>query len=335
MALGGQPGSDIQFQWKEVTAASRFVTKLWNVSRFAADHFDADTPEIEAPAYRDADRWLLTRLDRVADEVEAEMAAYRFDAALRRLREFVWEDLADDYLELVKGRLYGGRPGERDAARHALYRALTAVVRMLSPFVPFVTEEIWEHLPGTEGSVHTSEWPEIDVHDEAAEGRGDVITAVAREVRAWKSENGLPLNADLDRVEVYVEDLAAIQGTDGGATEVVAIDTYDLSEAVSAPVHVEEGDPNVELRPVAVDPDHSVIGPEFRDRAGAVVAALEDADPAAIRRQQRAGEVRVEVEGETVSLDPAAVEVTEEYRAASGEEVAVVETETATVLVFP
>jgi valyl-tRNA synthetase len=337
MALGGQPGSDIQFQWKEVTAASRFITKLWNVSRFAADHFEADTPDVDAPAYRDADRWLLTRLARVADEVEELMAEYRFDAALRRLREFVWEDLADDYVELVKGRLYNGRPGERDAARHALYTALTAVLRMVSPFVPHVTEEVWSHLPGTEGSVHHAEWPTVAVDDEAAEARGAVITEVAAEVRAWKSENGLPLNADLDRVEVYVEDLAALQGEAGGAGEVeaVAIDTYDLSEAATAPIHIDEGDPNVELVPVAVDPDYSALGPEFRDRADDVGDALEAADPEEIRRQQRAGEIRLDVDGESVSVDPAMVDIEEEFRAASGEEVAVLETEHATVLVFP
>ncbi|MFB6219215.1 MAG: valine--tRNA ligase [Halobacteriaceae archaeon] len=335
MALGGQPGSDIQFQWKEVTAASRFITKLWNVSRFAAEHVDEDTPDVDAPAYRDADRWLLTRLDTTAGEVKELMDDYRFDAALRRLREFVWEDLADDYVELVKGRLYNGRPGERDAARHALYTALTAVLRMLSPFVPYVTEEIYSHLPGVEGSVHRSEWPAVGVHDEAAEARGTVIADVAGELRAWKSENGLPLNAELDRVEVYVEDLERLQTAGGGGAETVAIDTYDLSEAANAPIRVAEGTPDVELTPVGVDPDHSAIGPEFRERAGAIVAALEEADPAELKRQQRAGEIRVEVEGEIVSLDPGMVDVEEEYRAASGEEVAVLETEHATVIVFP
>jgi len=291
---------------------------------------------VDAPAYRDADRWLLTRLDRTADEVQELMDQHRFDAALRALREFVWEDLADDYVELVKGRLYNGRPGERDAARHVLYTALAAVLRMLSPFIPYVTEEIWSHVPGAEGSVHHSDWPEVGVHDEVAEARGEIIADVAGELRAWKSENGLPLNAELDRVEVYLEDLETLRSGDGsGGPEAVAVDTYDLSEAASAPIHVEDGDPDVELTPVGVDPDHAAIGPEFRDRAGAVVDALEAADPAEIRRQQHAGEITLEVDGETVSLDPAMVAVEEEYRAVSGEEVAVLETEHATVVVFP
>ncbi|MCF2242141.1 class I tRNA ligase family protein, partial [Halobacterium salinarum] len=129
LALGGRPGSDVQFQWKEVKSASRFLTKLWNITKFSTGHFDEDTPAIQDPAYRDADRWLLSELSTVCEDVDEAMSEYRFDRALRSLREFAWEDLADDYVELVKGRLYNGRPGERAAAEHTLYTAVTAVTR--------------------------------------------------------------------------------------------------------------------------------------------------------------------------------------------------------------
>jgi len=326
IALGGQPGSDIQFQPKEVTSASRFMTKVWNITRFAAGHLDsdlaADDPAYEDPAYRDADRWILSTCSRVAEEVATDMDAYRFDRALRKVREFVWHDLADDYVELIKGRLYEGRPGERDAARHALATALEASLTMLAPFAPFIAEEAYHHLPTTEGSVHAASWPALDASDEEAERRGAVIASVASRVRAWKSDTGRALNASLERIEVYPE-------------AVDHLDSYDLSETVGAPIYVEAGRPNVDLVPVGIDPDHSVIGPEFRDQAGAVVAALEGADPAAIKRQkERGGEIELDANGEVVILDGEAVEIEEEPRA-GGEEVAVLETETATVLVFP
>ena len=325
IALGGQPGSDIQFQSKEVTSASRFLTKLWNISRFADGHLDEDTPGIDAPAYRAADKWILTEFDRVTREVEDDMAAYRFDAALRTIREFVWHDLADDYLELIKGRLYEGRPGERNAARHALYTTLSGSLRMLAPFSPFLTEEVWNELPGTDDSVHVADWPAIDIgwDREETAAIGGVIADVASTVRGWKSEEGIALNAELDRIEVYPENGRPI-------------DTYDLSETVNAPVYVEEGQPDVELVPVEIDPDRSVIGPEFRDRAGAVLEALEEADPAEVDRQKSLdGEIELQVDGEVVVLPGEAVEVREEHRAESGEEVTVLETDRATVLVFP
>jgi len=321
MALGGQPGTDIQFQWKEVTSATRFQTKLWNITKFAAEHVDGSTADIENPAYRDADAWIRSKCSRVADEVAADMDEYRFDSALRRVRDFVWHDLADDYLELIKGRLYEGRPGERRAAEYTLYTALSASLRMLSPFAPFITEEAWSHLP-TEGSVHGSEWPDLDADDPDAEERGELIAAIASTVRGWKSDEGKPLNAELDRIEVYLE-------------EELPLDTYDLSDTVNGPVYVEEGSPNVELVPVGVDIDHSELGPVFRDRAGAVVERLESADPVELRAElDTAGHVEFEIDGETATVEPGMFELVEERRAEGGEAVTVLDAGEATVLVF-
>jgi valyl-tRNA synthetase len=321
MALGGQPGTDIQFQWKEVTSASRFQTKLWNIAKFATNHLDENSPAVTDPAYRDADRWILSKCARVAEAAAEDMDEYRFDSALRELRDFVWHDLADDYLELVKGRLYEGRPGERKAAEHALFTALTASLRMLSPFAPFVTEEAWSHLP-TEGSVHGAEWPELPAGDAEAEERGEHIAAIAATVRGWKSDEGKPLNEDLDRIEVYLD-------------EARPLDTYDLADTVNGPVYVEEGPPNVELVPVGVDVEHSELGPVFRDRAGDVVAALEAADPAELQAKlETKGHVELEVDGESVTIEPEMFDVVEEQRAESGEEVVVLEAGEATVLVF-
>ena len=321
MALGGQPGTDIQFQWKEVTSASRFQTKLWNITKFTASHVDESTPGVAAPAYRDADEWILSRCGEVADRVAADMEEYRFDSALREIRDFVWHDLADDYLELVKGRLYEGRPGERKAAQHALYTALSASLRILAPFAPFITEEAWDHLP-TEDSVHGAEWPDPPECDPEAVARGEIVASVAAAVRGWKSDEGVPLNADLDRIEVYLD-------------EQRPLDTYDLAEAVNGPVYVEEGDPSVAMVPVGVDIEHSELGPAFRDRAGDVVGELEAANPAELQAElETMGHVEVDLGEETVTVDPGMFEVVEEQQAESGEEVVVLEADGTDVLVF-
>jgi valyl-tRNA synthetase len=195
---------------------------------------------------------------------------------------------------------------------------------MLSPFGPFLAEEAWDALPGTEGSVHGAEWPEPAMIDEAHEETGALIAEVASEIRGWKSDEGMALNAELDKVEVYPDEVPE-----------APVDTYDLSEAVSAPVHVREGVPSVELVPVDVDPDHATIGPEFRDRAGAVIGALESMDPATVAEQKELeGEIEVDLGGEVAVLPGDAVDIREEHRAASGEEVVVLEGETATILVY-
>jgi len=336
LALGGQPGSDVQYAPKEATSASRFGTKVWNITRFAAEHLEDGREPMADPAYRDVDEWILAKCARVADDVADHMDEYRYDSALREVREFVWHDLADDYLELIKGRLYEGRPGERDAARQALSTALSASLTMVSPFAPFLAEEAWDALPETEGSVHESSWPAIDTtsFEADAEAVGQIIADVAASVRGWKSDEGLALNEELEKVEVYPDEMPESP-----------IDTYDLSEVVNAPVLIERGVPNVELVPVDIDIDHSIVGPEFRDRAGAVVAALEEMDPAEVQRQQgRHGEIEVDLgESESAGADAEsvavvsgdAVTVHEDHRAEGGEEVAVVEGETATILIYP
>jgi valyl-tRNA synthetase len=199
---------------------------------------------------------------------------------------------------------------------------------MLAPFSPHFADEVYHYLPGIDGSVHAADWPTAEFavdaeEDSDPEEKGDLIAEVASTIRAWKSDEGMALNAEVDRVEVYCE-----RGR--------GWDTYDLSEAVNAPVYPEAGEPNVELVPVGVDPDHSVIGPQFRDRAGRVIGALESADLTQLKNQKEIdGEIALTVDGDEVTVDGVAVEIEEEYRAESGEEVEVLETDHATVLVFP
>ena len=161
--------------------------------------------------------------------------------------------------------------------------------------------------------------------DEESEAAGKLIADTASTVRGWKSDEGMALNADLSKVEVYPDEMPE-----------AAVDTYDLSEAVNAPVHVRAGQPSVELVPVAIDPDHSVIGPEFRDQAGAVVGALEAMDPAEVQKQaDLRDEIEVDLDGEVAIVPGDAVTVESEHRAESGEEVVVLDEEFGTVLVYP
>jgi valyl-tRNA synthetase len=319
MASAGRPGSDIQFQWKEVERASKFLTKTWNIHRFAAPHvakdvydYDPDDP----PALRLADRWILSRLTRVLDGAAEDMDAYRYDAAIQAVREFTWNELADDYLELVKGRLYEEDGEDHDAVRWTLRTVLEAVVVAVSPFAPFFAEEVYDAF--ADESVHAADWRSVDMLEEEAEADGDVLAGVVASVRRWKSDEGMALNADMGRVEVYT----------GGE-----FDADDAGNALNADIVVETGEPELQEVPVEVDPDMSVLGPRFRDSAGEVVGALQARDAAEVAQEKKDGVVNVEVDGETVELDGDAVGIVNELRS-GGEEVEVIETDGATVLVY-
>jgi valyl-tRNA synthetase len=156
--------------------------------------------------------------------------------------------------------------------------------------------------------------------DEEAEENGVALAETVAEVRRWKSDEGMALNAEMGRVEVYVDDGAGFDADDAGST-------------LNADVVVETGEPELEQVPVEVDPDMSVLGPEFRDSAGEVAGALRARDAAEVEREKEDGTVTVEVNGETHELDADAVGVENELRS-GGEEVDVLETDGATVLVY-
>jgi valyl-tRNA synthetase len=320
MASAGRPGSDIQFQWKEVERASKFLTKTWNLHRFAAPHIAKDVYDYDPddpPELRLADRWILSRLSHVAEEVAEEMDAYRFDTALQAVREFTWNELADDYVELVKGRLYEEDGEGHEAVKWTLRTVLESVVVMASPFAPYFAEEVYEAF--YDESVNEAEWRDVGMQDDEAEELGDILAETVASVRRWKSDEGMALNAEMGRVEVYVEDST--------------FDAGDASNALNADVVVEKGEPELEEVPVEVEPDMSVLGPKYRDEAGALVGALKARDAAEVAREKHDGGVKVELDGETVEVEGDAVEVVNELRS-GGEEVEVIETDDATVLVF-
>jgi valyl-tRNA synthetase len=307
-ALGGSPGNDIMFQWKEITAASRFQQKLWSIYRFAAP-FMAKTGAEPGQV----DRWLLGELDRLIENMTQAMERYQFDEAFRQIRVWAWDILADNYIELVKARLYGPDCPERRAAQNTLFVALETLTRLMSPFMPFLSEEIYSTLAGK--SVHLQPWPEAAAMTVDPAGRA--IKDIAAAVRRYKSEKGLPLNAPLSGIAVYSD---------------LDLETVDLSGVANAPVESRMGRPEIEMRPTAVKPQMKVLGPRFKGKSGAIMKALEAMDVAEISQQKEAGSIQVKLGEELIQLPPEAVEIVTETLSA-GEAVDIIELEGAAVLV--
>ena len=324
VAAGGRPGSDVQLGEAELKSASRFRTKVENVAGFAAGVLPDDPLAASEVDLRDADRWILARATTVCETATAAMDDYRYDEALCALREFVWSDLADDYLELVKGRIYDDEPGA-DAARWTLNRVVSAALRLLAPFAPFRAAEDYRSLPTTpaDADVHEAAWPALDWPDGTAARRGELVAAVAAAVRRWKSDRGLALSAPLSGLSVHLDD---------GALSADAIDTRDLSNATNAPVEVTDETPRLDRVPVGVEIDHGVLGPRFRDRADAVANALRAADPATVAAGLERGAVEVTMDGDPLTVPEAAVSVEYEPRV-DGDRVAALDVDGALVVI--
>ncbi|MGH9022774.1 MAG: valine--tRNA ligase [Acidimicrobiia bacterium] len=193
LVRAASPGQDVPLAEEWVDGARHFVNKIWNLGRFVAYHLDGELlVDCQEPVSADrlslTDRWILSRLGQVIRAVDRGFERYDFAEATRELQSFVWGELCDWYLELAKAALAGTA---RDTTRKVLGYTLSAVLRLLHPIVPFVTEELWWRLGG-EGLLATARWPgaeRLDVDaDSAMAGFIEMVSAIRR----LRSQQGLP-----------------------------------------------------------------------------------------------------------------------------------------------
>jgi len=205
LARGAQPGGDLSVGEAHALASRSFVTKLFNATKFALLN-GAEPGELpQRASLTDVDRWILDRLDEVLTEVDAAFDAYEFGKACEALYHFAWDELCDWYLELAKVQF--AEDGERAAStRTVLGNVLDAVLRLLHPVIPFVTESLWQALTGGE-SVVVSAWPQrgADAADPVAARRVADAQRLITEIRRFRSDQGL---ADKQKVAATLIGLA-------------------------------------------------------------------------------------------------------------------------------
>ncbi|WP_457614873.1 valine--tRNA ligase [Methanopyrus sp.] len=313
----GAPGSDVQYMTKTIKRGYRLAKKVWNVCRLAKDHID-DAPsvgEVEGDL-TPADRWILSKFHRLVDEVTEHLdSGYRFNDAIKAIEEFAWEELADDYLEMAKLRLY--RPeelgeGSREATRAVLCHVLDGLLRLLAPFMPFVTEELYHRL--FDGSVHDREWPEASERwiDEEAEEVGEILREIVTEVRKAKTDAGLRMGAEFEGLTVHVQDEKLAENLERAVP--------DLKSATRAvEVEVKVGEPELERVPVKVEPRMDVIGPKYRELTRDIIEYVENNPDEVASAIKESGKVKLEIDGEEVVLDEECVDVEWELRVKGGE----------------
>jgi valyl-tRNA synthetase len=262
-AMGAATGSDIMFNWNDVIAASRFQTKMWNIAKFVLIQLEKEGFDQRAPVTALADRWLLVRLSDTIQQVSAAMESYQFDTALKAIREFAWDTLADNYIELVKGRLYTGDES-RKSALLVLHTAFDALCRMLAPFTPYFAEECYSHL-NKDTSVHKQSWVTFTFDDEAARYEGNLLTQVVAEVRKYKHDTGLALNAPLGKVTIYAPHTIH--------------DLGDTGRTLNADVHWRTDTAKLDRVITDIVFNRAVIGPVFRNQAQAFMTAIKALPP--------------------------------------------------------
>jgi len=213
-ALASAPssGPTVSLEKHRLADSRAFATKVWNASRLALGSIDAERPRAE-PRRADLelpDRWILSRLSAAARETSRQLELFRFAEAAQAIYSFVWHDLCDGYIEMIKPRLSGARApeGSREAARDTLARCLTDSIALLHPFMPFVTEEIWEKFSGRPGTLIVAAYPDerAEWEDPAAERSVEALRALVTRVRNFRAERGAP---PTEPAELWIDPSAA------------------------------------------------------------------------------------------------------------------------------
>ena len=204
LVTGNSPGNDIRYSEKRIEACSNFANKLWNAARFVHMNIDDHEVKNELPEeLHTEDKWILSTLNNVAKEVNENLEKFELGIAVQKVYEFIWDCYCDWYIELVKARLFNDADDSYIAAEQVLLYVLDQILRLLHPFMPYVTEEIWQTIPHEGETVMLSEYPtykpELDFPEEEAEMRR-VMEAI-RAIRNRRSEMNVPPSR---KAKVYV-----------------------------------------------------------------------------------------------------------------------------------
>ncbi|MDL4841686.1 valine--tRNA ligase [Aquibacillus rhizosphaerae] len=215
LATGSTPGQDLRFQWEKVESTWNFVNKIWNASRFVIMNLDElKYDEIDLSGEKSvADKWILTRLNETIDQVNKNVNKYEFGEAGRHLYNFIWDEFCDWYIEMAKLPLYGEDEQAKATTRSVLAYVLDYTMRMLHPFMPFVTEEIWQHLPHQGESITEAAWPEVrtDLHDVQASEEMKRLVAIIRSVRNIRAEVDTPMSKQVQLLIQAKDDQISLQ----------------------------------------------------------------------------------------------------------------------------
>ncbi|OBR94543.1 valine--tRNA ligase [Clostridium ragsdalei P11] len=198
LITGNAPGNDIRYYPERVEASRNFANKIWNASRFVLMNIDEDLMNKykDCKDYSGADRWIMSKLNTLVKEVTDNIEKFELGIASQKLYDFIWGELCDWYIELVKPVMYGEDEKAKGVAYNVLNNVLSTSLQLLHPVMPFITEEIYTHLYTEYESITISKWPEYDenLKDLKAEKDMEYIIEAIREIRNIRTEMNVPFS---------------------------------------------------------------------------------------------------------------------------------------------
>ena len=256
LVTNNAPGNDMRFYWERVEASRNFANKVWNASRFIMMHLGDN--EITTPEYdtlKVEDKWILSAVNTLAKEVTENMEKYELGVAVQKINDFVWTEFCDWYIEFVKPRLFA-KDEDKESANAAFWTLKTVLInslKLLHPYMPFITEEIFCTLQSEEESIMISNWPEFkdEWDNKAAENKAELMKALTRGIRNRRSEMNV---APSRKAKVYI--VADDDATKETLTSLVSSYQHLIS---ASEVHVQSDKTGIEENAVSVVIDKATI----------------------------------------------------------------------------
>ncbi|MDL2218133.1 class I tRNA ligase family protein, partial [Christensenellaceae bacterium OttesenSCG-928-M15] len=228
LITGNSAGNDMRFFWEKVEAARNFCNKVYNAARFVLMNVgDKPVGEIDMNALDIADKWVLTKLNGIIKEVRYNLDAFELNLAAQKIYDFIWSEFCDWFIEMAKHRLYGDDEKAKTQVRAVLVHVLTDAMKLLHPFMPFITEELYLHLPNAEETIMLSDFPQVkDAFDFAQEAEQmEAVMELIRSVRNVRADMNVPpakrisailvaepsFKAAFENAAVYMNRLAGIE----------------------------------------------------------------------------------------------------------------------------
>ncbi|EAZ83870.1 valine--tRNA ligase [Lysinibacillus fusiformis] len=241
LATGSSPGQDLRYTTEKVEAVWNFSNKIWNASRFALMNMDGMTyDEIDLTGEKSvADKWILTRLNETIERVTSLAERYEFGEVGRELYNFIWDDFCSWYIEMAKLPLYGEDETAKKTTRSILAYVLDQTMRLLHPFMPFITEEIWQHLPHDGESITVAAWPTVrtDLHFADEADNMKLLMDIIRSVRNIRAEVNTPMSK---KVPLFISakdaaTVAVLEANKAYLEKFCNPDTLTIGEGLEAP----------------------------------------------------------------------------------------------------
>jgi valyl-tRNA synthetase len=276
-------GEDNPFRTKDVIRGEKLLRKIWNVQQFIINILKDEKPKEIEPI--EIDKWILTKYSKLVKKCTKQMDRFDYSQTMKDVEYFLWHELADHYVEMIKSSIYENKNVE--SIKYTLYTIGLGILKLFSPFIPHITDEIYDSFYRQfeeNDSIHISDWPEPVLTDNESESTGESVKNYISKVRSWKSENGVALNAPINTTATYASKILI---SNYEQNESIIKNTLKFPDSHKFIV----GKPNISEKITKIIPVYSKIGPTFKKDGKRLIKWIDENQEEIIKEIEDKGDI--------------------------------------------